>query len=47
MHGVLERVVLTRADRRGRHARPIGERARIVLRGDFELEPVPELATVA
>jgi site-specific DNA recombinase len=33
MHGLLERVVVTRADRRGRHARPIGERAEVVLRG--------------
>ena len=33
MHGLLERVIVTRADRRGRHARPIGERAQVVLRG--------------
>ena len=33
MHGLLERVIVTRADRRGRHARPIGERTQIVLRG--------------
>jgi site-specific DNA recombinase len=32
MHGLLERVIVTRADRRGRHARPIGERAQVVLR---------------
>jgi DNA invertase Pin-like site-specific DNA recombinase len=33
MHGLLERVVVTRADRRGRHARPIGERTEVTLRG--------------
>jgi hypothetical protein len=33
MHGLLDRVVVTRADRRGRHARPIGERTQVVLRG--------------
>jgi DNA invertase Pin-like site-specific DNA recombinase len=38
MHGLLERVVLTRADRRGRHARPVGERTQILLRGGGELE---------
>jgi len=37
MHGLLERVIVTRADRRGRHARPIGERAQIVLRGGSTL----------
>jgi DNA invertase Pin-like site-specific DNA recombinase len=37
MHGLLERVIVTRADRRGRHARPIGERARVVLRGGSTL----------
>jgi len=39
MHGLLEQVVVTRADRRGRHARPIGERTEIVLRGGSTLEP--------
>jgi DNA invertase Pin-like site-specific DNA recombinase len=38
MHGLLERVVVTRADRRGRHARPIGERTQVVLRGGSILE---------
>lgn len=33
MNGLLERVVLTRADRRGRHARPVSERTQIVIRG--------------
>jgi hypothetical protein len=42
MHGLLERVVVTRADRRGRHARPIGERAQIILRGGFVLEASAE-----
>lgn len=37
MHGLLERVIVTRADRRGRHARPIGERAQVVLRGGSTL----------
>ena len=39
MHGILDRVILTRADQRGRHARPIGERAQIVLRENVLLEP--------
>jgi hypothetical protein len=38
MHGLLDRVVVTRADRRGRHARPIGERTQVVLRGGSILE---------
>jgi DNA invertase Pin-like site-specific DNA recombinase len=42
MHGLLERVVVTRADRRGRHARPVGERAQVVLRGGVVLEPSAE-----
>jgi site-specific DNA recombinase len=42
MHGLLERVVVTRADRRGRHARPVGERAQIILRGGVVLEPYAE-----
>jgi site-specific DNA recombinase len=44
MHGLLEQVVVTRADRRGRHARPIGERAQIILRGGVQLEPSAEAA---
>jgi Recombinase zinc beta ribbon domain len=39
MHGLLDRVIVTRADRRGRHARAIGERAQIVLRENVLLEP--------
>jgi hypothetical protein len=42
MHGLLERVVVTRADRRGRHARPVGERAQVILRGGVLLEPPAE-----
>jgi site-specific DNA recombinase len=38
MHGLLDRVVVTRADRRGRHARPIGERTQVVFRGGSILE---------
>jgi site-specific DNA recombinase len=37
IHGLLDRVVIRRADRRGRHAQPISERAQIVLRGDMTL----------
>jgi hypothetical protein len=37
MHGLLERVIVTRADRRGRHARPIGGRSQVVLRGGSTL----------
>jgi site-specific DNA recombinase len=43
MHGLLERVVVTRADRRGRHARPIGERTEIILRGGVVLEASAEV----
>jgi DNA invertase Pin-like site-specific DNA recombinase len=39
MHGLLERVVLKRADARGRAAEPIAERAEIVLRGETTLRP--------
>jgi DNA invertase Pin-like site-specific DNA recombinase len=42
MHELLERVVVTRADKRGRHARPIGERTQIILRGGALLEPSAE-----
>lgn len=37
VNGLLEQVVLTRADRRGRHAKPVGERLEILLRGGLEL----------
>jgi hypothetical protein len=40
MHGLLDRVVVERADRRGRHASPIAERAQIILRGRVVLEPL-------
>jgi hypothetical protein len=41
MNGLLDRVVLTKADRRGRHARPVRERAEIILRGGVRLDPPP------
>ena len=47
MHGLLDRVVVTRADRRGRHARPIGERTAILLRGDVVLEAATNAPVVA
>lgn len=47
MNGLLEQVVLTRADRRGRHASPIGQRTEIVLRGAVPLNPSAEAARVA
>jgi hypothetical protein len=34
---LLDRVVVTRADSRGRHASPISERAEVVLRSDVVL----------
>jgi hypothetical protein len=37
MHGLLDRVVVRRADRRGRNARPIAERTQIILRGNVLL----------
>jgi hypothetical protein len=40
MHGLLDRVVITRATGRGRHAEPIGERTQIMLRGNALLTPV-------
>jgi hypothetical protein len=45
MHGLLDRVIVTRADRRGRHARPIRERTQIVLRGNVLLGPSPDDVT--
>jgi site-specific DNA recombinase len=39
MNGLLDQVVLTKADRRGRHARPVSERTEIVLRGGVALSP--------
>jgi hypothetical protein len=47
LHGLLDRVVLSRADRRGRHARPIAERTQIVLRGNVLLGPSPDDVTPA
>jgi site-specific DNA recombinase len=37
MHGLLEQVVVTRAEGRGRHANPISERTEIILRGSVQL----------
>jgi hypothetical protein len=42
LHGLLERVVVTRAKGRGRHANPIGERVQIVLRGNVLLGDNPD-----
>jgi site-specific DNA recombinase len=42
LHGLLERVVLTRAEARGRRAGPIGERTRIILRGGVFLVPAAD-----
>jgi hypothetical protein len=39
INGLLDQVVPTRADRRGRHAHPIGERTEIVLRGEPRWAP--------
>ena len=37
LHGLLDQVVLARAEGRGRHANPVGERAEIILRGGSSL----------
>jgi hypothetical protein len=42
MHGLLDRVVITRASGRGRHAEPISERTQIVLRGNVLLGANPD-----
>jgi hypothetical protein len=42
LHGLLDRVVLSRAGARGRAAPPIGSRTEIILRGNVLLEPPPE-----
>lgn len=39
MHGLLDRVVISQATGRGRHAGPIDERTQIVLRGNVLLNP--------
>jgi hypothetical protein len=41
MNGLLEQVVLTRAEGRGRHAGAVGERTQIVLRGGVPLAAPP------
>jgi hypothetical protein len=45
MHGLLDRVVLTRADGRGRHARPVSERIAMGLCGGAVLRLSPKIAT--
>jgi site-specific DNA recombinase len=45
MHGLLDRVVLTRAPARGREAVPVDSRTQIVLRGNVLLGPKPDDAT--
>jgi hypothetical protein len=45
MNGLLDQVVLTQADRRGRHARPVGERTAILLRGGTRLGSKSGIAT--
>lgn len=45
MHGFLDRVVLTRAVGRGRHANPIPERTQIVMRGNVLLGSNPDEST--
>jgi hypothetical protein len=42
MHGLLDCVVVHRADSRGRHAKPIGDRTQIVLRGNALLSSDPD-----
>ena len=39
LHGLLDRVVLRRADGRGKSSVPLVERTQIVLRGNVPLEP--------
>jgi DNA invertase Pin-like site-specific DNA recombinase len=39
MHGLLDRVTVTRATSRGRHAQPTARRAQIILRGGTDLLP--------
>jgi hypothetical protein len=47
MHGLLDRVVVTRARGRGRHANPVSERAQIVLRGNVLLGDNPDDAALS
>jgi len=37
MHGLLDRVIVTRANSRGRHAQSIPERTQVILRGGTPL----------
>jgi DNA invertase Pin-like site-specific DNA recombinase len=47
MHGLLDRVIVTRANSRGRHAQPIPERTEIILRGGVTLETGPAAGEAA
>ena len=47
MHGLLDRVIVSRANSRGRHAQPIPERTEIILRGGITLEPEPAAGEAA
>ena len=42
MHGLFDRVIVSRADRRDRQPVPKGERTQIVLRGNVLLGPKPD-----
>jgi site-specific DNA recombinase len=44
LKGLLDKVIVTRADKIGRHAKPIGQRAQIVLRGNVLLGDNPDEA---
>jgi hypothetical protein len=45
LHGLLDRVVVSRARGRGRHANPVKERTQIVLRGNVLLGETPDAAS--
>jgi DNA invertase Pin-like site-specific DNA recombinase len=45
MHGLLDRVVITRATSRGRHAGSVGKRIEIVFRGNAVLSPIEDAET--
>jgi hypothetical protein len=42
LHGLLDRVVVSRAHGRGKHANPVSERTQIVLRGNVLLGENPD-----
>jgi DNA invertase Pin-like site-specific DNA recombinase len=41
LHGLLDRVILTRSPGRGKNATPVHDRTQIILRGGVALEPLP------